>query len=251
MEYDEAYDYLLNQIKILHPSIVPLFKMNKEKRFPEFVGSSVYCKLGPKRLLLSAEHVLTDIFPDKVLYPYSNSLIEELPCNGVKKHKNSKLDVGVVELIADLPMWSPIDSSSFGSFNSERSYQHLLVGYPASSTKNSDRTRTKIELKGYLTDAANENEYERLNVSPVDKLIVTFKKQVVFAENMRKMTFPNPNGMSGGAVFQFHERAPTQLSLVGVMNEWDTQKKTAIIATRIEKYTGMFIIRKLVDPSSP
>jgi hypothetical protein len=244
MEYGVGYEYFLDVVKTLHKCIVPLYRMNKEKGFPEFIGSSVYCKIGQMRLLLSAEHVLTGIYPDKILYPYSDNLIAELTCDGIHKHKNTALDIGIVELQSELPRWMPIASTFFAEFQRKEEYQHLLVGYPASSTKKSYRLEQKIELKGYLTNAADEKEYKRLNKSPTDKLIVTFQKKKVFSRKEFKMTFPNPNGMSGGAVFQFHENTPTQLSLVGIMNEWDTQSKIAIVATRIEKYDEMLVIEK-------
>ena len=225
--------------------MVPLYKMNKQKGFPEFIGTSVYFVFGPMRLLITAEHVLTDIFPDKILFPYSEDSIAELPCDGIHKHKRPDLDIGMVELKEELQMWYPLDSIFMSRFNQDEAYQHLLIGYPASSTKKSNRNRQAIELKGYLTSAAADQEYKRLNISKEDKMVLEFKKKNVFAEKRKMMTFPKPYGMSGGAVFQFHEEEPEKLFLVGIMNAWDPNRKNAIIATKIEKYTEMFKIRKI------
>ena len=58
--------------------------------------------------------------------------------------------------------------------------------------------------------------------------------------------FPNPNGMSGGAVLQFNENIPEQVTLVGIMTRWDVNRKNAIIATRFETIKKEFTLKKIV-----
>lgn len=245
MEYDIGYKHFLHIIKQAGKFLIPLYKMDESRKFPAFIGSSVYCSIGPIKFLFSAEHVFRDIYPSKILYPYSMNKFSELPCDGVHTHSIAALDIGIIQLNNDLPMWDPLSAVFFSKFQTGSEFQHLLVGYPASYTKRSNRERQKIKLEGYLTNATTESAYDRLKINITEKMILEFKKEGVSSENHVKLTFPNPNGMSGGAVFQFHEETPDRLFLIGIMSEWDTRKKNAIIATRIEKYTEMFTVERL------
>ena len=248
LEYNEAIAFFMNIVKNSFDFIIPIYMYNKSKRYPEFVGSSVYCTLGSKRLLLSADHVFKRIYPEKILYPFSKTHVTEIieiPCDGIHWHKESELDIGIIELEKELLGWEPLLSEYFTSFNDNKKYQHLLIGYPGSSTKKSDRTTQRIELKGYLTNAASKEKYSRLKVNKNDKLLVEFKKENVLDDKGRRLTFPDPNGMSGGAVFQFYEDQPDNMNLVGIMNEWDINKKDVVIATRIEKYLELFDFKRI------
>jgi hypothetical protein len=73
-------------------------------------------------------------------------------------------------------------------------------------------------------------------------LVLPFKKQKAFWKNRLRVTFPNPYGMSGGAVFQFHEKSPRVQCLVGTMTEW---RRRVIVATRVETFTSKFHIERM------
>jgi len=245
MEYDQIFQYFEKSLIVLRKSIIPIYKMDSQKGRPDFIGSSIYCQFGPYKMLFSAGHVFNHILPDLPWYQYSMSEMRKLPCNEYRFPNDELNDTGIAVLNDDLPMWSAIPSRFFSVFKQDVEYQHILVGYPASSTKRSTSDTQKIEIKGYLTNAAPIEEYSRLKINQEKEFIISFKKKNVFGENRNKLTFPNPNGMSGGGVFQFHEQNPKKLSLVGIMTRWDVNKKNAIIATRIESITRLFNIMKI------
>jgi len=265
MEYDDAFDFFLHCLPNIQRSIVPLYKTNqKPGRLPEFVGSSVYCQFGPFVMLLTAGHVLGAILPDNAIYPQPlNEDIGEpvsartpmlrarvemrgVPFERYALARDEKEDSGIIQLKSRLPWWTPIASEGFSQFDSREEYQHILVGYPASSTRGSVRSNLRIEIKGYLTSAAPDKPYSDLRADPTRQLVVLFKKEKASGKNRTRVTFPDPYGMSGGAVLQFHEKAPQKQSLVGIMTDW---RNGAIVATRIESITQKFRVTR-VDGST-
>jgi hypothetical protein len=62
----------------------------------------------------------------------------------------------------------------------------------------------------------------------------------------RRRHFPNPNGMSGGAVVQINETNPNDIRIIGIMNEWNIPRKNIVIATRIERYFDLFSSMKKI-----
>jgi len=251
MEYDEAYGYLLNIMEELHHYIVPLYKRNHLDKIFEYVGSSVLCNIYGLKVLITAAHVLSKVQPEKLYLPYSEDKFIELPSNEIVITEND-IDIGFAILAIDLPLYLSVDISKMGSFSSDEKFQHILVGCPGSSTKHSDRTTQKTTIQGYVTSASEGSEYIRLNVDMHEKLIVKFNKEKVYRENKKEFTFPNPNGMSGGGIFQFDENNAIKFELVGIMTDWDTSKKNAIIGARIDNILNKYlrIEKKEVDSTT-
>jgi hypothetical protein len=245
MEYNTAYDFFIQEMWKIQKSIVPLYRRTLDPLGLEYIGSSTYCIFGPIRMLVSAAHVLKCILPNRAWYPYSNQESRELPCEKYAFSKNQTDDVCIMELVADLPNWSPLPSMDFSEFNSTSEYQHILLGYPASSAKGSTAHNQHLEIKGYLTSPSPAEEYGRLGVDPNREFVVEFRKKKVFERDLHQTTFPNPNGMSGGPVLQFHEKSARIQKLVGIMNRWDLNRKKAIVATRIETITKRFSVVKV------
>ncbi|WP_319560318.1 hypothetical protein [Marispirochaeta sp.] len=242
MEWDEFVRIFSAKTVSLQKHLIPLYRMNYAAKRPEFVGTSVYCLYGKIRFVLTARHVFKQIIPDRPWFQYSENEMRELQFEKYIIANDNDLDVGVVVIENDIPLFNPISYTYFGTFQDSKEYQHLLVGYPGSSTKRSTRHNQRIKFQAYLTTAASNEEYNRLKVDRTKKLIVSFKKEKVYNEEHNLITFPNPNGMSGGAVFQFNENNHNQMYLVGVMTDWDVNRKNAIIATRIECIDEFFRI---------
>ena len=150
---------------------------------------------------------------------------------------DEKEDSAFMILDSVLPNFAPLPEEGFSQFDERAEFQHVLVGYPASSTRGSMRERHRIEIMGYLTSAARAQEYANLQADSARQLVVLFKKWKGFGKNRVRVTFPDPYGMSGGAVLQFHEKARRTQSLVGIMTDW---RGGAIIASRIENITKRF-----------
>jgi hypothetical protein len=250
VDYNVAFDFFTQTLAETRRCVVPLYRMVGNPRRPEFIGSSVYCRFGPIQMIITAGHVLREILPERAWYPHSTEEFRELPCDSYALSKIEADDSAVGVLNESLPMWTPIPSERFGTFDPREEYQHILYGYPGSSTKGSTPHAQRIEIKGYLTSATPPGDYTRMEVDSKLEFAVLFKKENVFKRDLKKITFPNPNGMSGGPVFQFHESNARAQHLVGVMTRWDANRKKAIIATRIETITNKFHVVR-VDPAPP
>lgn len=226
-------------------SVIPLYRMDPAKGL-QFVGSSVYIKQDNIELLFTARHVVEPVWPERLWYPYSPTESRVLPCEGFHTTQEKSDDFCIAELNSSLPAWSPFAYGDIDAFSSHKEYQHLLIGFPGSLAKRSSGGVEKLKLMGYLTSPAPESEYRRLNVDPSKQIVVLFRKGKVYDHNQQYTNFPNPNGMSGGGVFQFNENIPQLVSLVGIMTDWDTNRKNAIIATRFEEIKRHFSLRKIV-----
>jgi hypothetical protein len=225
--------------------VVPLYRMDRD-RGQQFVGSSVYCKQDNIELLFTARHVVEAVYPERFLYPYSEYETRVLPCDGFHIMRDKSDDFCIAQLTSNLPMWRPFPYANIGPFAAFPEYQHLLVGYPGSFTKGSTREVQKLKLQGYLTSPAPDSEYIRLNANRDKELIVLFQKENVYDETLMTTNFPNPNGMSGGAVLQFNENIPQEVILVGIMTRWDINRKNAIIATRFETITKEVTLKRIL-----
>jgi hypothetical protein len=244
-EYRAGFHHLERIMISVGSCVVPLYKVDVNKAL-QFVGSSIFCKRDNVELLFTARHVVEQAWPDRLWYPHSNSAAAVLPCDGFHAASEQSEDYCATELTSNLPMWSPFPYDNIDVFQTYKEYQHLLVGYPGSFTKGSTRNKQKLKLQGYLTSPAPDSEYARLGANPSKELVVLFKKEKVYDESHSYTNFPNPNGMSGGAVFQFNENIPELISLVGMMTRWDSDRKNAIIATRFEAVKGLFTFKKIV-----
>ena len=248
MEWDEFESIFSEKIKTLQKCIIPLYRMNYELKKPEFVGSSIFCSYGPIKFIFSAKHVFEEIIPDRPWFPYSENEMSELQFEKYILANDLDLDIGIILVTNQFKLFKPISARFFGSFNESIDYQHLLTGYPSSSTKRSSKHDQRIKFQVYLTSAASNEEYSRLKVDKNKRFVVKFKKKNVYNEKKNLVTFPDPNGMSGGGVFQFNEKNHNQMNLVGLMTDWDIYKKNAIIATRIECINELFRIWKIDLP---
>ena len=231
---------LLNQGR----SVVPLYTRQPAGQF-KFLGSSVYVKQGNVELIFTARHVVELASPSLLWYPHSDTQMRVLPCDGFHTPIETSQDVCAAQLASGLPMWIPLAYGDLDSFQSYREYQHLLVGFPGSLATLSSDGGYRAKVMGYLTSPSPESEYTRLGVEPTKEFVVHFMKEKVHDENQRHTNFPDPNGMSGGAVLQFNENIPQLVSLVGIMTRWDINRKNAIIGAKIELIKNLFSLVEL------
>lgn len=223
--------------------------MNPDRRTPEFIGSSIYCLFEPIHMLITARHVLERILPNRAWFPFSNKEMREVPCEGYAFPKNEEEDTGILELSSGLAAWSPLSADQFSQFSDVPEYQHILLGYPSSLSKEIDPKKRSLEIKGYLTSPSPPEKRAKVQVDANREFVVEFRKENVYERDLHKTTFPDPNGMSGGAVLQFHESNARVQRLVGIMTRWDAREQ-AIVATRIETITQKFSIVR-IDRKAP
>jgi hypothetical protein len=250
MEYDVAFEYFMNNIMNLQKSIIPLFGVSRPGERPRFIGSSIYCKTGQAHYLLSAGHVIKQGSPYKLWYPYEQGLMVELPSDVYAFPNKEERDFCIAPFKGPLPNWIPLDSSTFASYESGDEYQHILAGYPGSYVKESHDDNIELTVMGYLTSSAKREALAKIKIDESNQIALQFWKKNVYGKGMKKVTFPDPNGMSGGAVFQFNESRPQVQSLVGIMTDWIAQSAKVIVATRIETIINSFRILEMAKAES-
>jgi len=224
--------------------IIPLYKEDIEEKRPVFVGTSVFINILGLNVILTAAHVIDYILPNRILYPHSENEFKELNYLEIRK-LGQNYDIAICIINQTSLFYKPLGIDLIDMFKGDEQYQHLLVGCPASTTKHSNKNKQEIRFEGYLTNAASEKEYKRLKLDSTIKVVVKFQKENVFKENMKKHQFYDPYGMSGGAIFQFSEMDVTNVKLVGIITDWDKNKKNVIIGTRIEKILESFTVYKI------
>jgi len=226
--------------------VVPIFFVNKEKKI-EFQGSSIYCHMGPIKFLLTAHHVLQELFDQKLrpLILTDDDLLNDIPCTQFTFSKDSSLDIAICVLDSPLKMYAPYNLEGASNFQQSDDFQAILLGFLGKGVKVREGL-IKAKYEGYQTQNASISEYTRLGVDPEKFCICEFKKEKVFREKLRSETFPNPNGMSGGPIFQFPNSNAKNIRLVGMMLRWDTEREKAVIGVRIEEIRKMFSVTRIV-----
>lgn len=245
MDYDTFYEFLETEGPKLALHVVPIFYAASPSK-AEFYGTATYVNLGPICLLVTAAHVLTEIFEKGAipLVPLGREFLGSIPCDEYAFSSNPTVDLAVCRLTGELPLHLPVDLERAGRFSNSDDYQNLLIGFPSKGVKVREG-HVLAKYEGYQTQNSPPEEYKRLSADPERFCVFEFRKEKVYRKKLRKENFPDPNGMSGGPVFQFPNANARDLRLVGIMIRWDTERKKAIVAVRIEELRRMFTISKL------
>lgn len=202
--------------------------------------------MGPIKFLLTANHVLQELFDKKhrPLILTDDDLLNDIPCSQFTFSKDTSLDIAICLLDSPLKMFTPYNLEDASKFEISDDFQDILLGFPAKGVKVRDGL-IMAKYEGYQTQNASLSEYTRLGVDPERFCICEFRKENVFRENLRAETFPNPNGMSGGPIFQFPNSNAKKIRLVGMMLRWDTEREKAVIGVRIEEIKKMFSVTRV------
>ena len=228
--------------KPIESSIVPIFRFMLGAR-PEFIASAVYCNLGSEHFLLTAKHVAV-AKSEEFIIPSSHQDFDSIPVDGGYTYSTSdEIDVAVARLSRPLTAFTPLAANQIINVDQARKIpnQMIALGFPGSTVK-ATSTNARTLLKKFASNEETFSEYLRLKVDSRIAVLLEFDKTSVVSLARGNITFPNPNGMSGGGLFWIHRSGlfyKRPALLIGILTEWNYKQKRGMRATKINYILAM------------
>lgn len=205
--------------------------------------------------LFTAAHVSEDLQNEIVIGIEKKLTVilgGEWTFNGLDKNhkrKDDKIDIAILKLDNESvehikKQYSFINQNQLGINHEIKNLPYYTaIGFPASQNR---FNRFKGELKStpfiYNTVPADGQKYLDLNCKEYENLILVYeKKRVVDNKTKKKITGPDPYGISGGGVWFVPSQLRSEVDiidkkLVSILTEW-VGKKNIWISTRIDLFT--------------
>lgn len=218
-------------------------------------GSGVFIQVDSQKFLISAAHVIDGYF-DKIHVLISNkellSLGGEITINNSGNRDNDKLDIAIIKL--NEGTINNLGSTYHFIKKDELGINHTLVdelryssvGFPVTRTNyNPTSKEFKSESFLFLTIPANQSIYHELGCRlNINTLVRYSKKKVINLYNGKRVTSPDPFGISGSGLWyipsiseKLNEEPPKKL--VAILTEWSVENRKYWIATSIDVVTEM------------
>lgn len=258
--------------------IIPLFAARGRRRF-DYVGSAVLVKTETRRfVLITAGHVLDNVSPDPLLtwglsqsgpigLRYRDAISTEP--SGFRR-RDDRVDLGGFILdnraVDRLHSVGAVFASELLLTEKvELDAAYAFVGYPRSVNK-VDRSKT---ANGFLrpmlpntvafvpAQASDQSQYDRVNATMRANFVARFDWASSQRSDDPRRPLPNPNGMSGGAVYCFGDfadglRVFDQLRLVGIGTEYHPREGLFVAANaRPVRYILRTLTRRQQDQLRP
>ena len=233
-------------VKLLR-HVCPIYRPDKNGD-PEQFGTGVFILAGARYFLVTAAHVLDDNAESTLYIPgeKSGALVElkgesfrSKPDDGDRK--NDRTDVGVVLLSQDLAdeigreaflSVKQIDVDETGTPGAT----YIALGYPWRKNAKLNRSKKSVTRHplSYTANVLQNKKLAKLGVHNGSHLLLGFDKRHSRNKEGRDITTPNPEGMSGGALWKFDVCGDQTINsrLVGVLIEW-TSELRGILAVRL------------------
>ncbi|HIF9222375.1 TPA: hypothetical protein ACX6QE_000088 [Photobacterium damselae] len=176
---------------------------------PELIGSCIFIIIDDRKFLATAGHVANECAKSSILVGYESKLVD---FSGVviktAGTSTDKVDIAILELIDDdfdkikdtdcvsLEMIVPSNTAA-----EQKIYS--FIGYPATKSK-VDRSRVytvKSKMYKYFSTTCEKSLYENMSLSPDTHILIKFDAKKCKNESGELVTFPKPNGLSGGGVW--------------------------------------------------
>lgn len=212
----------------------PMFIVTDEGE-PEQIGTFVIIKLNFNFYLLTAAHVANICSEKGYYYFFDDSHIEFTGC--LLKTEGSSSDVTD---IAILKMNDEFQVSNLNVVTEEflpRPGQasegiHSVMGYPASKTNlNRPKKNIRTNLHVFYNTPCASDVYEHNDLNVQDHIAIVFDKRNCLSSEREKLTFPDPQGMSGGGIW-CHDVVSGKTLLVGIASTWK-RKSNCIFGSRL------------------
>lgn len=199
----------------------------------EFLGTGVYIRNGTRYFLATANHVIHGIDPSQVVVPTSIGTFSSIQPRSCISTKEETGDIALYELIGPLALFSSIDYEHVRNLTVDGRLIYIM-GFPATRVSRKNRGQIDFEQRFVLTRPVKDGHHHFHHFNERANFVCDFKKERVLNGKGDLVTFPDPYGMSGGGVFEpFYSQANTLLgyTLVGIMTEWNVEKKRYIRCT--------------------
>ncbi len=232
-----------------YDSLVPVFLEAEIPKRVHQIGTAIFRELWGEPFLFTAAHVTDELESGILLVPTAEGLS---PIDGYMAHIDLPPEVSRLDDTVDIAYYRL--STEFAAQLSHhfkplpqgrgeviRSSHELTVcsayGYPASKSKKNGDTFSS-EIYSFRGVIAQQETYERFNLSPEQAIIIHFhKKCAVHPETLDAFPTPSLKGSSGGGIFAWPPGA--ELSddwslprLVGVVHSFK-EREGLIIGTML------------------
>jgi hypothetical protein len=235
-------------IAALQSCVVPLFNADQDHK-AQLLGSAVLIEVSGEIFLCTAKHVLDACKKDRsFLYICGPTALE--PLAGSFRVSGNDLDTAVLKLTDKKAKRfrdaQPLQAESIGNqVQAERCQYVEFIGFPATKNKRSIRRfvlKNRIQCNGCTVKA----------ITPLEVRVKFNKQRNRNATTRKRVTAPDPHGMSGGGMFGIMMNddtiagKPTPL-LIGISTT--IPNPTEVYGTNIR--AAMAIIRDDYDISLP
>jgi hypothetical protein len=196
-----AGHHLVNEarkaITELQSCVVPLFNADEDGK-AQLLGSAIVIEVEGHIFLITAKHVLDECKNDRsFLYICGPAKLE--PLSGVFRVSGDDLDTAVLKLTVSQAHRfrdaQPLKADSIGNqVQAERCKYVEFIGFPATKNKRSVKRfvlKRRIQSNGCTVKA----------ITPLELCVKFNKKRNIDATSRKRVTAPDPHGMSGGGMF--------------------------------------------------
>lgn len=223
-----------------YDSLVPVFLSIEIPKRVLQIGTAIFRELQGEPFLLTAAHVTDELKNGTLLVPIEAGLS---PIEGYMAHidlppevsrLNDNVDIAYYRLSTQFAVqlsyhFKPLPQ---GCGEVIRSARELTVcsasGYPASKGKKNGGTYSS-EIYSFRGVIAQQETYDRLDLSPEQAIIIHFhKKRAVHPETRGAFPTPSLKGSSGGGIFAWPRGSETS-------NDWSLPRLVGIIHTFKER----------------
>jgi hypothetical protein len=174
--------------------VTPIFDVN-DKLEAELLGSAVLIEVASETYLCTAKHVI-DMNANSSLYTDGSAQFEMLLGGFLSSEEH---DVAVLKLTSvqteALNKYEPLRADDVANqIQSSESKYVGFIGYPA--TKN-----RKLYQRNEIERCIQLNGCKPIQITPAKIRISFSRKQNIDTKSRKRVTAPDPHGMSGGAMF--------------------------------------------------
>lgn len=196
-----------------YDSLVPVFLRTEIPKRLHQIGTAIFHELWGEPFLFTAAHVTDELKNGILLVPTTEGLS---PINGYMAHidlppgvsrLDDSVDIAYYRLSTEFAVQLSYHFKPLPQGRGEiiRSAHELTVcsasGYPASKSKKNGDTFSS-EIYSFRGVIAQQEEYDRLDLSPEQAIIIHFhKKRAVYPGTMDVFPTPSLKGSSGGGIF--------------------------------------------------
>ncbi len=184
-------------IAAIQTSVVPLFNAGEDGQV-QLLGSAVLIEFGADVFLCTAKHVLDECIADQsFLYFCGPDNLEPQP--GDFRVSANDLDTAVLKLAAEHAKRFrdavPLKEDSIANQVQAELCKYVeFIGFPA--------TKNKRSVKPFVLKHAMQcNGGTVKEITPLKVRVKFNKKHNIGSESRKRVMAPDPNGMSGGAMF--------------------------------------------------
>tara|TARA_R110000772_G_scaffold97492_2_gene196770 strand:- start:1169 stop:1933 length:765 start_codon:yes stop_codon:yes gene_type:complete len=226
-------------VDVISRLVIPIYRY--KGKIPEQIGSGFFIKAGTETILVSAAHVINRCKNEELFFYVSPNTTRRIT-GYVKATDETDSDVAMVFFKEEpYPPFYAVDKQitpfkylSPNRIPRENKY-YIIVGFPSTKSKTKHNTNeTEVQVYAYHDYSIPENEYERLNLSPMDRIALPLNLKKNYDSELNLVHFPKPQGMSGSPIWELFDNNFSELDysdslhLVGIGIEYHSQKKLLV-----------------------